>query len=158
AIVFVEDRAAGVTVTDSEARAVAELLWIDQAELLGAGPVGRDQRDRAQLAGGPTISLHADAEARDNEAVSDRRRRAALAKRDGGETRQRCRELDKCQVGSIGARRELRMGSDVRRLFYRRAAAVECHQPIFAGARHAVRGGQYEIGRDGDAAAQVVRA
>jgi hypothetical protein len=50
------------------------------------------------------------------------------------------------------------MGGNARRVLYRRAAAVERHQPIFAGARHAVCGGQHKIGRDGDAAAQMVRA
>jgi len=50
------------------------------------------------------------------------------------------------------------MGSDARHVLYRRAAAVERHQSVSAGARYAVRRRQYEIRRDGDAAAKVIRA
>jgi hypothetical protein len=103
AVSLVEHRPAGIAVADAEAGGFAEFPRIDQAELLGAWPVGCDQRDRAQLARGLAITLHADTEARDNEPVADRRRRPAVAERGRCEIRrQRRRKLDESQVGGIG--------------------------------------------------------
>src|SRR6266571_5717250 len=112
AVPLVEHRPAGIAVADAQAGAFAEFLGIDQAELLRAWPIGRDQRDRAQLARGLAVTLHSDTEARDDESVADQRRRPAPAEGGRREIRRRRREFDEGQVGSIGARRELRMGSD----------------------------------------------
>src|SRR5262249_47384174 len=85
AVPLVEHRPAGIAIADAEAGGFAEFPRIDQAQLLGAWPVGCDQRDRTQLARGLAITLHPDTEARDNEPVAHRRRRPAVAERGGRE-------------------------------------------------------------------------
>ena len=50
------------------------------------------------------------------------------------------------------------MRSDAGDILHFGAAALERHQSIFPGARHAVCSRQDEIGRDRDAGAQVARA
>src|SRR5262249_50693998 len=79
AVPLVEHRPAGVAVADAEAGGFAEFLGIDQAELLRAWAIGRDQRDRAQLARGLAVALHSHTEARDDEPVADQRRRPPSA-------------------------------------------------------------------------------
>src|SRR5262249_7055857 len=98
-ISFVEHRTAGIAVAHAEAGGIAELVRIHQAELLGAGSVGGNERRGAQLAGGPAISLHSDTEARDNEPVADRRGRAALAERNRREIGNGSCKLDQSQIG-----------------------------------------------------------
>src|SRR5262245_9116954 len=126
-ISFLEHRTAGIAVADAEAGGIAELVRIDEAELLGAWSIGSHQRRCTQFAGGPAVSLHPDTEARDNESVADRRRRPALAERDRPEMGDGAREVDQSQIGRIGATRKLRMGGDVRDVLDRGAAAVERH-------------------------------
>src|SRR5262249_10728023 len=78
---LVKHRPAGVAVADAEAGGFAEFLGIDQAELLRVWAIGRDQRDRAQLARSLAVALPPDTEARDDEAVADQRRRPPSAER-----------------------------------------------------------------------------
>src|SRR5215510_15733979 len=92
-------RPAGVAVADAEAGGFAEFLGIDQAELLRAWAISRDQRDRAQLARGLAVALHSDTEARDDEPVADQRRSPPPAEGGWREIRRwRCK-LDEGQVG-----------------------------------------------------------
>src|SRR5262245_54447575 len=130
AVPLVEYRPAGIAVADAQAGGFAEFAGIDQAQLLGVWPVGCDQRDRAQLARGLAITLHPDTEARDDESVADQRRRAAPAEGGRREIRRRRRKLDEGQVRGIGARRELRMGSDTCDVLHHGAAAFERQQSI----------------------------
>src|SRR5262249_23364830 len=150
---LVEHRPAGVAAADAEAGGFAEFLGIDQAELLRAWAIGRDQRDRAQLARGLAVTLHSHTEARDDEPVADPRPRPPSAEWSRREIRRWWCKLDERQVGSIGARRELRMGSDACDVLDHGSAAFERQQSIFAVAQHAVCGRKHEIGRDRHAGA-----
>src|SRR5262249_18581750 len=129
---LVEHRPARGAVADAEAGGLAELLGIDQAELLRAWAISRDQCDRAQLARGLAVALHSDTEARDDEAVADQRRRPPPAEGGWREIRRwRCK-LDKGQIGRIRARRELRMGSDACDVLHHRAAPFRTPPAVFA--------------------------
>src|SRR5262249_29395025 len=107
---LVEHRPAGVAVADAEAGGFAEFLGIDQAELLRAWAISRDQRDRAQLARGLAVALHSDTEARDDEAVADQRRCSAPAEGGWREVRRWRGKLGGGQNGPTSARRGPRMG------------------------------------------------
>src|SRR5205823_4073678 len=103
-ITLLEDRTAGIAVADAEAWLFAEPLRIDQAELLRARPVGRHQRHRPQLARALAVARHRDAKARDDEAVADSGRRAALAKYGRHQTGcWRRGQFDERDIGRVGA-------------------------------------------------------
>src|SRR5215468_10719579 len=80
-------------------------------------------------------------------------KRSAPAEGGRREIRRRRRKLDEGEVGGIGARRELRMGSDTGDVLHHGAAAFERQQPVFAVAEHAVCGRKHEIGCDRHAGA-----
>src|SRR5215218_11309094 len=109
----VKYRTAGISIAHAKAGGFAELPRINQAELLGARPVRCHQSHRTQLPCSLAVALHRYAEAGDNEAVTYRGRRAAVAECRRRQIRcGRRGELDESKIRRVSARRELRMRGD----------------------------------------------